>query len=108
MVFEIRTEDHRIREWWAEVREPAEVAGQQLRSSGLVQDVNKLYSKADVAKYEELVPVPCRGGGVRIICRDIIHGSMASTGTLIRSTILPWYVAVSEDNFTLDVQECDN
>lgn len=96
-----------IRDWWVEVHKRTKRKNRSWRLGGYVQEVKNLYTKVDAAKYGDWSPVPCPRGGVRITRPDIIHGSRASIGPGIRRTILPWYVAVSEDDKTLDVEECD-
>ena len=86
----------------------AAASGKKLRASGLTQDIKTLYTPADQKKYGAWRPVPCPQWGVRITRPELIHGSMASSESSVRRTVLPWYVAVSEDGLTLDNKECDS
>ena len=94
--------------WWRKVREQAAASNTDLGAGGLTQELKRLYAAADAAEYGRFIPVPCVKLGVRITQPDIIHGSMKSSGSSIRRTVLPWYVAIAQDGFDLDVQECDS
>ena len=86
----------------------ATASGNKLRASGLTQDIKTLYTTADQKKYSAWCLVPCPQWGVCVTRPELIHGSMASSGSSVRRTVLPWYVAISKEGLTLDNKECDS
>ena len=91
-----------IGEWWATVEERG--AG----TNGYVHSMDGLMLPADADKYGDFVPVVCNRGDARITMPEIPHGSTKmDTANTVRRTILPWFVAVQEDDETLDNEESD-
>lgn len=74
----------------------------------MVQNVKKAYRREDEAKFGRWVPAPCPRGGVRITHPATLHGSMQTSGKDVRRTVLPWFVAIADDETTLDLEECDS
>jgi len=76
-------------------------------SNGHVHALNKIWTKEDAAQYGDLMPVPCRRGGVRVTMPEILHGSIHNGGGSVRRTILPRSVTVMGDGKALDNEESD-
>ncbi len=91
-----------IENWWKKV----EARGRA--PNGHVHGLEKIYLKENIAEYGDFVPVPCQRGGVRVTMPEILHGSTHNGGGVVRRTILPWFVAVSDNGQTLDNEESDS
>jgi hypothetical protein len=90
-----------IEGWWSKVK------ARGMATSGHIHGLEKIWLKEDAAEYGDFVPVPCQRGGVRVTRPEILHGSTHNNGGTKRRTILPWFVAVSQDGQTLDNEESD-
>ncbi len=91
-----------IENWWKKVKARGRAP------NGHVHGLEKIYLKEDIAEYGDFVPVPCQRGGVRMTMPEILHGSTHNNGGVVRRTILPWFVAVSDNGQTLDNEESDS
>jgi hypothetical protein len=89
-----------IRQWWSRVEDRG------MAANGLTTCVSKTFTKDDAESFGHFIPTPCPRGGIRITRPDILHGS-TPVSRLRRRTILPCYIAVSEDHEKLENEECE-
>ncbi|RPA88655.1 hypothetical protein L873DRAFT_1725222 [Choiromyces venosus 120613-1] len=90
-----------ICEWWVRV----EARG--MTANGPTTGVAKTYTKDDERVFGAFIPTPCRRGGIRITRPEILHGSTPYCRTR-RRTILPCFIAVSEDHHSLENSKCES
>jgi hypothetical protein len=91
---------HKLGQWWDRVCKRGQ------KTNRFVHRINdQIFTKEDSRvlglKWKN---VPCRPGDTRITLPSIPHRATGPT-TKIRRTMLPWFVAVQEDDETLEVVE---
>jgi hypothetical protein len=93
----------RLDAWWTDLATRGDLP------DGYIQKIRPwMWTAADEAKYgTNWTPQPCKTGDVRLSLPSLPHGSTGPS-TMIRRTVLPWFVAVQDDDTTLDNPESDN
>ena len=94
---------HRIMDQWYKEKK-------SLIPGGKVHKFDKtLWGPAEVQKYGmDFKPVPCKAGQVRISESRLPHGATTPHGgkaDQLRSTYLPWFIAIQDDHETLELVE---
>jgi len=91
---------HKLGEWWERVQ----ARGQE--TSGYVHRItDQIFTKEDAKVLGvNWKHTPCKPGEVRITLPSIPHGS-TGPATMVRRTLLPWFVAVQDDEESLEVVE---
>lgn len=75
-----------------------------------IRGLEKLWTSEHAKTYGNFLPAPCQRGDARITLPTIPHGSTPNklTSEERRRTLLPWYVAVDENDDKVDNEESDS
>ncbi|KAJ5660870.1 uncharacterized protein N7484_000242 [Penicillium longicatenatum] len=90
-----------LRDWWPKVE-----SSPKARTTGLKHRILPwMWTQEQVKKYgTDWKKIVCRAGDVRVSLPTIPHGATGPT-TMIRRTVLPWYVRIEEDDECFETTE---
>ncbi len=99
---EIVSDFHKyIERWWAKVK------ACKMTISDHIHDLKKIWLKENVIKYDDFVLVLCQWDEVHVTRSEILHESTHNNNNIKCKIILSWFVAVSQNDQTLNNEKFD-
>ncbi len=99
---EIVSDFHKhIERWWAKVKTCKMIINDH------IHDLNKIWLKEDVIKYDDFILILCQRDKVCVTRSEILHKSTHNNDDIKRRIILSWFVAVSQNDQTLNNEKFD-
>ena len=94
--------------WYDRLKERAQTMPTEIKIEGLVNDIKPAMFNEDDKEFFGIdwTPVPCKALEVRITQPHLPHGAQPSQRA--RRTMLPWFVGLQEDLYTLEIIEAGN
>ncbi len=99
---EIVSDFHKhIKRWWVKVK----ICKMMINDH--IHDLNKIWLKEDVIKYDDFVLVLCQWSKVHVMRSEILHESTYNNDDIKHKIILSWFVAMSQNDQILNNEKFD-
>ncbi len=85
-----------IEKWWAKVKTC------EMMINDHIHDLNKIWLKKDIIKYDDFILVLCQQSKVHVIKSEILHKSTYNNDDIKCRIILSWFVAMSQNDQILN------
>ncbi len=100
---EIMSEFHKhIENWWKKI-ETWERA-----SNNHVHNLEKIYLKENIIKYENFISVSCQRDDVQVTMSEILYKFMHNENKIIQRIILSWFIIINDNDQTLDNEKSNS
>lgn len=90
-----------VESWWKKIKTREKV------SDDHVHDLEKIYLKENIVKYENFVSVSCQRSDVRVTMSEFLHEFTHNNDEVVRRIILSWFVIVNDNDQIFDNQKSD-
>ncbi len=99
---EIVSDFHKhIEKWWAKVKT------REMMINDHIHDLKNIWLKENVIKYDDFIFVFCQQDEVHVMRSEILHKSTHNNDDIKCKIILSWFVAVSQNDQTLNNEKFD-
>ena len=101
---------HVIDRWWAAVEIDDQSKPKARKHDRPIHGLEKLWTPEHAKTFGSFLPIPCQRGDATVTLPTIPHGSTPNklAPGEGRRTLLPWYVAVNENDDMVDNEESDD